>query len=55
MEELEGLPYLDKVVREVLRLYPPVVSLRRVASKDDIIPLEEKIKNTKGEWLDHIE
>ena len=55
MEELEAFPYLDRVVREVLRLYPPVVSSRRVAMRDDIIPLEERIKNKKGEWIDHLE
>ena len=55
MDELNALPYLDAVVREVLRLHSPVQSTLRVAMKDDIIPLAEKIKNGKGEWIDHIE
>ena len=55
MDELNALPYLDAVVREVLRLHSPVQSTLRVATKDDIIPLAEKIKNRNGEWVDHIE
>ncbi|PPQ72758.1 hypothetical protein CVT24_012798 [Panaeolus cyanescens] len=39
MEELNGLVYLDKVVREVLRLYSPVISTIREATCDDVIPL----------------
>jgi len=55
MDELNTLPYLDAVVREVLRLYPPVVSTRRVATRDDIIPLAEKLQDKNGQWIDHIE
>ena len=55
MDDLNGLPYLDAVVREVLRLHSPVPSTLRVATKDDVIPLSEKIKKSNGEWVDHIE
>lgn len=33
-----GLPYLDAIVQEVLRLHPPVEETTRVAAQDDIIP-----------------
>ena len=38
-EQIKSLRYLDYVVREGLRLYPPIPSTTRVAMKDDIIPL----------------
>ena len=38
-EQIQSLKYLDYVVREGLRLYPPIPSTSRVAMKDDIIPL----------------
>lgn len=38
-EQIKSLVYLDYVVREGLRLYPPIPSTSRVAMKDDIIPL----------------
>ncbi|ESK83424.1 cytochrome p450 [Moniliophthora roreri MCA 2997] len=54
MDELNGLPYLDKFVREVLRLYPPVPSTTRVAVKDDIIPLGEGYVGKDGKTKDHV-
>lgn len=39
VEQIKSLKYLDYVVREGLRLYPPIPSTSRVAMKDDIIPL----------------
>ncbi|ESK86852.1 cytochrome p450 [Moniliophthora roreri MCA 2997] len=54
MDELNALPYLDKFVREVLRLYPPVPSTARVAVKDDIIPLGEGYTGKDGKMKDHV-
>jgi cytochrome P450 len=48
MEELIGLPYLDAVVRETLRLHSPVASLAKVAMKDDLIPLDVPFIDIKG-------
>ena len=38
------LPYLDNVVKEVLRLIPPIHSSLRVATRDDHIPISSPIK-----------
>jgi hypothetical protein len=48
MEQLISLPYLDAVVRESLRLRPPVASLAKVAMKDDLILLDVPFIDTKG-------
>jgi cytochrome P450 len=41
MDELNSLPYLDAVVRESLRLHPPVPRGVRVAVRDDVLPVSE--------------
>ena len=48
MDDLNGLPYLDAVVRETLRLYPAVGSILREAGKDDCIPLSKPFTDKKG-------
>ncbi|KAF8838202.1 cytochrome P450 [Paxillus ammoniavirescens] len=34
-----GLPYLDAVVHEILRLHPPIPETTRMAIEDDVLPL----------------
>ncbi|PFH54708.1 hypothetical protein AMATHDRAFT_134231 [Amanita thiersii Skay4041] len=42
------LPYLDSVVRETLRICPPVHGTIRVATTDDCIPISDKIVLRNG-------
>jgi hypothetical protein len=42
-DAIDALPYLDAVVRETLRLHPPVHSTIRVATQTDSIPLSSPI------------
>ncbi|KAH0833995.1 cytochrome P450 [Lanmaoa asiatica] len=48
MEELVALPYLDGFVRETLRLHSPVPSTLRIATKDDVLPLEKPFTDING-------
>ncbi|KAI1794444.1 cytochrome P450 [Ganoderma leucocontextum] len=48
-DTLVSLPYLDAVVRETLRLYPPTSLINRVATKDAILPLQDPVHATTGE------
>ena len=54
MDELMSLPYLDAVLRETLRLYPPVAGTLREAGKDDFIPLSKPFTDKYGEVHDSI-
>ncbi|KAH7907833.1 cytochrome P450 [Hygrophoropsis aurantiaca] len=54
MDELLALPYLDGVVREALRVHPPVPCTIRVAMKDDILPLDTPITDNNGKVLTEI-
>lgn len=45
---IDNLPFLDKVIKESLRLIPPVHSSIRAALKDDIIPTQFPIKLADG-------
>ncbi|KAJ7775381.1 cytochrome P450 [Mycena metata] len=48
MEELNALPYLENVVRETLRAHTPLVSVRRAAMVDDILPLSMPYTDPTG-------
>jgi cytochrome P450 len=48
MSTLEKLPLLDAIVRETLRLHPPVPSTIRVAVKDDVIPVSKPYMDRLG-------
>ena len=46
--ELDSLPLLNNVIRESLRVIPPVHSSIRVAMRDDEIPTSEAVKMRDG-------
>ena len=48
MDDLNGLPYLDAVVRETMRRYSPIPIVARAADKDDIIHLSKPFTDRKG-------
>ncbi|KAF4577163.1 hypothetical protein EYR36_005150 [Pleurotus pulmonarius] len=49
MDELNALPYLDRVVRETLRVHSPVPAIGRVATVDDEIPLSQPVTDVNGD------
>ncbi|EIN07116.1 cytochrome P450 [Punctularia strigosozonata HHB-11173 SS5] len=53
-EELDALPYMDSVIRETLRLYAPVPTLFRTATKDMVLPLLKPITSADGFLLHEI-
>ncbi|KAI0060171.1 cytochrome P450 [Artomyces pyxidatus] len=48
---LSGLPYLDAVCRESLRLWPPVPVITRTCRSDISIPLSKPITTTDGHYM----
>jgi cytochrome P450 len=54
MDELMGLPYLDAVLKESLRVHPPVPITSRFAMKDDVLPVEKPYTDRYGVVRDTI-
>ncbi|PVG01510.1 cytochrome P450 [Serendipita vermifera] len=54
MEELNSLPYLDAVVREILRYHSVVLGTVRAATEDDVIPLETEFIDRHGKTRNSI-
>ena len=54
MDELMALPYLDAVLRETLRVHPPVPSTSRFAMKDDVLPVGKPYTDRYGVVRDTI-
>lgn len=53
-DEINKLPYLDKVVRETLRLIPPGIVSVRSAEKDTIVPLGTPVRGRDGTMIDSV-
>lgn len=55
MDEINALPYLDAVVREVMRIHAPVAMSDRIAVRDCVVPLNVGgSRDKKGMEIDHI-
>ncbi|KAF7354240.1 Cytochrome P450 [Mycena venus] len=54
LDALNALPYLDKVVREVMRVHSPVVFTNRMAMRDDVLLLGTPYTDTRGVRHDSI-
>ncbi|KAF7437281.1 hypothetical protein PC9H_004119 [Pleurotus ostreatus] len=50
-DAIDALPFLDAVVRETLRLCPPVHGIIRVATQDDLIPVSSTVHMRDGRVL----
>ena len=55
MDELNGLPYLDMVIKETLRHHSPVPMTLRMAMQDDMIPVDSPFTDKQGRVRDYIE
>ncbi|KAI0329089.1 cytochrome P450 [Cubamyces sp. BRFM 1775] len=53
-DTLMGLPYLEAVCRETLRVYAPLNQVFREARKDVVLPLAEPIRGLDGQMIHEI-
>ncbi|KZP32004.1 cytochrome P450 [Athelia psychrophila] len=51
---LDRLPYLDAIIRETLRLFPPLPIMARIARKDMVLPLSKPMKGADGKPISEI-
>jgi len=54
MHDLESMPFLQALLKEILRFHPIVYHLLRAAGKDDVIPLSEPLTTATGEVVNEI-
>ncbi|KAG9010606.1 hypothetical protein FRB93_003874 [Tulasnella sp. JGI-2019a] len=54
MDDLNAMPYLNNVVKEILRMMPPVSTLRRIAREDSVLPLARPIVDKNGKTINEI-
>ncbi|WVF65346.1 hypothetical protein IAT40_000072 [Kwoniella sp. CBS 6097] len=54
LETLNSLPYLDAVIREVLRLCAPAPSTMRECAQDVVIPLGTPVKGRDGKMIESV-
>jgi cytochrome P450 len=54
LSALDRLPLLDAIVRETLRVHPPVPGTMRVAVRDDVIPVSKPYIDKYGKLHDTI-
>ncbi|KAK0240869.1 cytochrome P450 [Armillaria nabsnona] len=54
VQDLDSMPYLTAVVKEVLRFHPVVYNVARVAARDDVLPLSKPMTLTTGKVVQEI-
>ncbi|KAJ7252827.1 cytochrome P450 [Mycena rebaudengoi] len=54
LDELNSLPYLEYVVREVMRVHAPVLFTQRMAMEDDVLPLSKPYIDQRGRSHDSL-
>ncbi|KAF5336859.1 hypothetical protein D9611_002889 [Ephemerocybe angulata] len=53
-DQLSSLAYLDAVIRETMRLHPPLPSLPREARQDAVLPFSKPIKSVDGKEITEV-
>ncbi|KAJ7739978.1 cytochrome P450 [Mycena maculata] len=53
-ELTNGLPFLDAVTCEILRLHPPLPESQRMAAEDDILPLSAPLETAGGVFVESV-
>ncbi|KAK0231349.1 cytochrome P450 [Armillaria fumosa] len=54
VQDLDSMPYLTAVVKEVLRFNPIVYNIARTATQDDVLPLSKPVTLTTGKMVQEI-
>ncbi|PBK73360.1 cytochrome P450 [Armillaria solidipes] len=54
VQDLDSMPYLTAVVKEVLRFHPILANTARVATQDDVLPLSKPVTLTTGKMVQEI-
>ncbi|KAK0462491.1 cytochrome P450 [Desarmillaria tabescens] len=54
VQDLDSMPYLTAVVKEVLRFHPIIYNISRMAAQDDVIPLNKPVTLTTGKVVKEI-
>ncbi|PBK73356.1 cytochrome P450 [Armillaria solidipes] len=54
VHDLDNMPYLTAVVKEVLRFHPIVYNTARVATQNDVLPLSKPVALTTGKVVQEI-
>ncbi|KAK0196691.1 cytochrome P450 [Armillaria mellea] len=54
VQDLDSMPYLTAVVKEVFRVHPILHSLARTAAQDDVLPLSKPVTLTTGKTVQEI-
>ena len=54
LTDYDAMPYLKAVVKEGLRLHPPLPTAFRMTGKDDVIPLSKPITTISGKVIHEV-